>query len=239
MADEQEGGENVGTTATKMRLCNVGSNECVDQDDLLVLLNHTSGEDLQEINITLFDVFDKLALGQPTARLEIKANVTDVSLTGQLSLDFNHVASLTDVRVQGPVNSRHNLTLSFAPNILRSINIEVELRGCMAGEIEDADHKGCTLCGSDMYSFHPNQTCTPCPENAKCSPSSITPKVGFWHSTSKSAQVHQCTIDDACRWTNRTRGLEEAAMQSHKNESILFYNNTSYKQCADVSMQLT
>ena len=80
MADEQEGGRDVGTTATTMRICNVGSHECVNQDDLLMLLNHTSGEDLQEINIILLDVHNKPALGQPRMRLEIKANVTDVIL---------------------------------------------------------------------------------------------------------------------------------------------------------------
>ena len=146
---------------------------------------------------------------------------------------------LTAVRVQGPVSSRHNLTVSFDPNVLSSINVEVEIRGCMAGEIEDRDHRGCTPCGRDLYSFHPNQNCTPCPESAECSPSTITPKLGFWYSTSKSAQVHECIVEDACSGINRAHDMEEAAMEAHRKELVLFYNNTSYKQCADVSIQLS
>ena len=239
VAEEQKGGGNVATTATSMRLCNVETDECVDGNGLTIFLNHTSGEDLQEINITLLDVFNKPALGQPRMRLEIKTNMTDVSLAGQMSVDFGHVAYLTKVQVQGPVNSQRNLTLSFAPDILSNINIEVELRGCVAGETEDRDHRGCTPCGPNLYSFCPNKNCTPCPENAKCSPSTITPEVGFWHVTSKSARVHECIVDDACNWINRTRDLEEAAMEAHRNEEVLLYNSASYKQCAHVSVKLT
>ena len=238
VADRQESGGNVATTATTMRLCNAGTDECVVGDGLSLLLNHTSGEDLEKINITLLDAFNKPALGQPRMRLDIRANVANVSLTGQLSSDFDHVTSLTDVRVRGPLNSRFNLTLSFVPNILKNINIEVEIRDCMAGEIKDADAEGCTNCGPGLYSFHPDQPCMPCPENAKCSPSTITPEDGFWHSTSKSTQVHECIVDVACSKVNRVNDLEEAAMEAHRNGSVLFYDNPRYKQCADVSVQL-
>lgn len=227
----------VGTTVTTVTLCSVASNECVTGDDSLMLPKQTSGENLQEINITLLDIFNKPALGQPRMRLEIKANVTDVLLTGQLSADFDHVTSLTAVRVQGPVSSRHNLTLSFDPDVLSSINVEVDIRGCMAGETENRDHRGCTPLGPDLYSFHPDQACTPCPENAKSSPSTITPEVGFWHSTSKSAQVRECIVDNACNWINRAHDLEEAAMEAHKNQTTLLYDNRSYKQCVEVSIQ--
>ena len=238
MADEKEGGENVGTTASTVKICKVRSQKCINQNGLLMLLNHTSGKFLEEINITLFDYQNKPALGQPKMRLEITANSKDVSLTGQLSSDFKHNTSLTDVRVQGPVSSWHNLTVLFHPNILSNIDFKVEIRGCMAGEIEDEDHRGCTFCGRDLYSFNPNQICTPCPENAVCTPSTITPENGFWHSTSRSAQVHKCIVEDACNWSNRAHELGGAAMEAHKKESVLCYHNTSYKQCADVSIQL-
>ena len=239
VADRHGGGDNVATTETSVKLCNVGTDKCAFKDDFPMLLNHTSGEDLQEINITLLDIFNKPALGQPETQLKIKANRADVFLTGQLSVDLSHATSLTDVQVRGPVNSTHNLTLSFVPHILSSINIEVEIRGCLAGEIEDRDHKGCTPCGTNLYSFYRNQTCMPCPENAQCSPSTITPEVGFWHSTSKSAQMHECIVEDACSWISRTRDLEEVAMEAHKKEAVLLYDNATYKQCANVSIQLT
>lgn len=161
VAGKQEGGEHVATTATTTRLCNVASHECLSGDGLLTLSNHSSGEVLQDINITLLDVFSKPALGQPIMRLEIKADMTDVSLSGQLSADFAHATSLAYIRAEGLVNSRFNLTLSFSPNILSNVDLEVELRGCLAGEIEDADYRCCPTCGTNLYSFHPNQTCRP------------------------------------------------------------------------------
>ena len=62
-----------------MKLCNVGTDECAIGDGFPMLLNHTSGEDLQEINITVLDIFNKPALGQPEMQLKIKANRADVS----------------------------------------------------------------------------------------------------------------------------------------------------------------
>lgn len=233
-AEEQGGGENIATTATAVILCAVDSDRCVDGDELLTLPNHTSGEVLQGISITLLDVFHEPALGQPKMRVEIKANMTDVSLSGQLSTDFDQATSLRDIRVNGPINTRFNLTLSFFPDVLNSIDIQVEIRDCMAGEVLIGDHTSCASCPSGSYSFHPSHHCRPCPENAKCVASTLTPEAGFWHSTSKSTQIHKCIVKDACNWMRRTYELEEAAMEVHKNESVLFYNNTTYKQCISV-----
>ena len=236
-AESQEGGANVATTATTVKLCKAATGGCVNGDGLLTLLNHTSGEVLEELNIMLFDAFQKPALGQPMIHLEIKTNTADVSLSGQLTIDVSHVTSIADIRMRGPVHSRHNFTLSFVPSILDSMTIEVELRDCMAGETMDADGMGCTSCGADLYNFFPNQSCIACPENAKCSPSTITPMEGFWHSTSKSRQVHDCVVKDACNWQYRARDLEKAAKEAHKNMVALSHDDASYKQCADVSLQ--
>lgn len=237
MAKRHEGGGNIATTATYAKVCKVGTGQCIDGSGLLVISNHTSGEDLEDIDIALYDIFQKPAVGQPKMRLEFQAHSKDVSLSGQLSAEVGQVTSLRDIRVRGPVRSKHTFTLSFIPRILNDIDIQVEIRDCLAGEVEDRDHTGCTPCGPDLYSFHPNKTCKACPENALCTSSTITPIGGFWHSTSKSTQVHECVVKDACRRINRTHDLEEAARKAHKNSLILYYNDTSYKQCADVSLR--
>ena len=229
------GGDEVATTASIMQLCKVQSDVCLEGGGLLEVMNHTSGEDLEDIDIRLFDIFRRSALGQPKMRVEIRADPRNVSLSGQLSADVTAVTTLTDVRVLGAVNSSQNLSLIFSPNILNDTNIRVHIRDCMPGEITSRDMSRCSLCGQDQYSFLPSTPRQICPINAKCSPSTITPKQGFWHSTSKSDEVHERIIKDVCSYDQRAQDLEEVAQDVHKNMSVLLYNDTRYQQCANVS----
>lgn len=133
------------------------------------------------------------------------------------------------------MNSQHNITLSFDPSILDDMHIQVQIRDCLPGEVKGDGGKSCILCGPDLFTFLSNETCRQCPENAKCSPSIITPYAGFWHSASKSTQMHECIVKDACFFEGRVAILEEAAKEAHKNLSILMHNDARYKQCAEVS----
>lgn len=229
----QQGGDKFATTAVVIKLCRAHLDACVD--DFLVLENHTSGGDLEDINLKLFDAFHNPAYGQPKMQLEIKADTDGAILSGQLVANVKEVTALTDIRLRAPVNSRHNLTLSFEESILSDMHVLVHIRDCMPGEIEDRDHTGCSPCGPGLYSFQPNQTCTSCPEKAKCSPSTITPEGGFWHSSTKSAQVHECISKYACNFEGRREKLERVAQEAHKDMSVLYYNDREYNQCAEVS----
>ena len=231
-AGREDGADKIATTTTTVKLCKAQAHACFD--GVLVLTNHTSGENLEEFSIELFDAFQNPASGQPKMQLEIKADSANVTLSGRLIANVKEVTSLRDIRLRAPVNSQHNLTLSFEQDILQSVHIQVKIRNCKPGEIEDNDRAGCISCGPNLFNFIPNQDCTPCPENAECSPSTITPEAGFWHSTSKSDKMHECIVEDACSFEGRAEMLEQAEKEAHENSSVLFYNDTNYKQCTNV-----
>lgn len=82
LAQNMEGGSKVATTALTTKLCKMKSNNCFDGSKSLMLMNHTSGKNLEGIAIKLFDIFQRPAFGQPDMRLKITADSSSVSLFG-------------------------------------------------------------------------------------------------------------------------------------------------------------
>lgn len=228
------GGNIFGTTAIDVTLC-TSKNNCVNGSKTLKISKHTSGEDLEHINMTLVDAFGQIALGQPEMSVKVSANLRIASLRGESSFKVETMATLKGINLQGKIGTTLRLTLSFDPGTLPDLSIEVDLRDCLPGEEVRSDMEICSICKDGFYSFDPNQKCNTCPFNATCKQSTITPDPGFWHYTSQSAQIQECMVRDACDFYGRSGNLTDQARVSHLQNTTLFYDdNDKYKQCSEV-----
>eukprot|EP00803_Ostreobium_quekettii_P009943 evm.model.scf_126.4 EVM.evm.TU.scf_126.4 scf_126:87323-93458(+) len=230
-AAKEDGGNVLATTAVKAMVCKDSPRSCVNQGGTITVANHTSGGVLEAISVELIDAFGRPAFGQSTVLLRATTNETDSTLGGAVIAQIGAKSRLTSIRLQGSVNRTHNFTLSFDPEILPSINIEVHIRSCLAGEFLDSGNEICLQCPDGRYSFGPSQGCFACPPNSDCRPSTITPKEHFWHSTSQSTQVHECILKEACKYNGRDAALRAAARDAHANGTFLVYDDERYQQC--------
>lgn len=234
-ARKGDAGDVVGTMAVKANAFVGGLESSTKKNASLRLRNHTSGRDLEPIFIRLVDAFDSPAYGQPKMLAQITADSPNVTLSGQLIVNAEVVTTLTSIRLQAKVNNSYNLTLSFNPSILSNISIQVDVRDCIPGETLELGDELCIPCGEDLYSFNVHHSCKGCPINAECKYSTITPQKAYWHSTSKSIQIHKCLTRGACDYKDREKGLERQARNAHIHGLVLGYeNNTAYKQCSEV-----
>lgn len=235
VALKEGGGGNAATAATLIRVCKTSSRDCVNGNIPLELTNHTSGDALEEFTVEFLDAFNSPAFGHPSTQVRVTAEAQNVALSGQLIADINANTTLSEVRLLGRVNMTHNLTLAFTPDISRNASVEVHIRNCLPGEVLDDGGEICIQCGENLYSFDPFQACAACPPNTKCKLSTVIPEDSFWHSTSKSVQVHRCIIGESCEYEGREIDLETQAREAHAESRILEYlNNTSYQQCRQV-----
>lgn len=238
------------TTAWSVTVCRKGTFNCTDGRFPLVIKNHTSGGDLEPIEVELLDAFGNTAVGQQGMQIRVGPksssslnDVLPIVLSGQLFTEASAKTTFSNIRMESSIGQTQELLLSFVPSTLPSVPIRVEVRPCLPGEIEEGGIVGgahvqrCTPCAEGLYTFNPVQgKCTPCPSDAICSPSTITPRDEYWHSTSKSVQVHGCIFRGACNSNNRTRTLADEAREAHMMNITLGYgDNLAYTQCAPVS----
>lgn len=235
IAAEKDGGDLIATMAVRADAF-LGRLELLEHSNSsLRLSDHMSGHDLEPIFIQLVDAFESPAYGQPKMLVQVTADSPNVTLSGQLITKGEVVTQFGSIRLQARVNNSYNLTLSFVPSVLPNISIGVDVRDCMPGEILELGGELCVPCGEDLYSFDPRQPCRACPTNAKCGHSAVTPLANYWHSTSKSIQIHRCMTKGACDYKERGDVLEDQARNAHTHNLVLNYENgTTYRQCSKV-----
>ncbi|KAG2432767.1 hypothetical protein HYH02_012899 [Chlamydomonas schloesseri] len=83
------------------------------------------------------------------------------------------------------------------------INLTVEVRPCIQGEVTDVDGTSCFPCTAGFYSLDPRRfECDNCPDNANCSveghPWITLPEDGYWHSGPRSTNIMACVVEEAC-----------------------------------------
>ncbi|CAD7699503.1 unnamed protein product [Ostreobium quekettii] len=231
MARSDGGGNLLATTAVKVRICRISSGACANGSHALQIDNHTSGGELEAISMDLIDALDHPAFGQPPMLARISTTEGEAVLRGELIRPVEASTKITSIRLQAAINKAHMLNLTFIPSILPSIRIEVHIRGCLPGEAPSDDGERCTTCPDDQYSFDSSAECAACPLMAKCRPSTVTPHDFYWHSTSKSSQIHECALKDACSYEGRMRRLTEQSWKAHFEGAALKYDDAGYKQC--------
>ena len=237
----REGGDVAATTAVNISLCN-DTRSCIPGGGEFLITNHNSGQKLGAIVVKLFDAFGKPAYGQPYMKLSVEpADTERLTVSGQLFYNISKPRTvLNNTQLVAAVGEVHKLFLRFNPALVDDMAVLVSVRPCLAGEVERAGGELCITCDASLYSFDPSQNCTVCPDNAKCTPSTITPDAGFWHSTSKSTQIHSCILEEACNNKSRRADLEARAKKLHRSKNMLFtYENiTEYPQCSKVGQHL-
>ncbi|CAD7704579.1 unnamed protein product [Ostreobium quekettii] len=235
----EDGSRAVATTAVSARVYRRGTSARIDEDQAFSILNHSSGTYLEPFDMVLFDAFGRPTVAYPRTLIRVASGSPDVALSGQLITEASSRTALSSVHLLSSIGKRHNLTLYFEPDIGRNISIGVDVRGCLPGEFAvDVEGVGaaqhCNVCGDGLYSFDPaRQRCLPCPADADCGPSTVTPKEGFWHSTSQSTAMRECLVEGACDYENRTEKLAGQAWFAHFRGTILnSANETAYEQCS-------
>eukprot|EP00803_Ostreobium_quekettii_P003269 evm.model.scf_1309.1 EVM.evm.TU.scf_1309.1 scf_1309:6013-11281(-) len=225
------GGEGglVSTTAIEVKVCGPVSDICAIEGQMHQIKNHTSGMDLETVVLRLLDLLGNPAIGQPPMLVRVTTNETGTVLSGERIAPVTATTILSSIRLQATVNQTHTLTLMFQPEMLPSVDIEVLVRACLPGEVVMEDGSRCFECPEGHYSFDPSLPCDPCPEDALCKPSVITPEEGYWHSTSKSTQMHVCIFEEACKYAGRRAALDLQAKDAHSAGGILMY--TDRKAC--------
>eukprot|EP00803_Ostreobium_quekettii_P008782 evm.model.scf_90.3 EVM.evm.TU.scf_90.3 scf_90:126096-131812(+) len=231
-AARADGRDLVATAAIFVEACREASESCPSGDEGLHIANHTSGLELEPITVELIEASGSPAFGQPPMLLRISSDGGDAVLRGNTLRDVEPTMNITNIRLQARVNKTHRLTLSFEPGLLPNVSVSVDVRRCLAGEIPIDGGERCGECPDGQYSFDPSEDCMLCPDRAVCSPSTITPEESYWHSTSKSTQVHPCIVQKACRDEKRQSVLQERAREVHSNGALLDYeDNGLYPLC--------
>ncbi|KAG2424642.1 hypothetical protein HXX76_014367 [Chlamydomonas incerta] len=87
------------------------------------------------------------------------------------------------------------------------VNLTVEVRPCIQGEVTDVDGTSCFPCTSGYFSLDPQRfECDDCPDNANCSveghPWITLPEDGYWHSGPRSTNIMACVVSEACSSTD-------------------------------------
>lgn len=235
-ARSTDGADLVATDADMLKVCTGSSDRCGDARTPLEIANHTSGSDLVPIFLDLEDAFNYLKFGEANALVRVTADSANAFVQHQVIVRVVRNTSLAGIRLQARIDQDHLLKLTFDPHIGPDIFIRVHVRGCLPGEAVEFNGELCILCKEGTYSFDPSNNCNACPsEHAMCRESTISPKDHFWHSTSKSTQIHRCILKVACQYTNRTSTVEEQARIAHSNSAFLeYHDNAGYAQCSKV-----
>jgi hypothetical protein len=88
------------------------------------------------------------------------------------------------------------------PLTMCSSTIDKSLEVCNAGMYKPSILVSCQCCQAATYSFDANisaHQCLSCPPFAKCPGGDVVlPVAGYWHSSNRSVQMHQCPLAAAC-----------------------------------------
>ena len=235
-ASHPDGGDVTATTPTGAKICRLGTTDCVNQNEIFVIEDHTSGQNLEPFSVHMLDAFGRPSFGINGGLISVTSENLQIDLGGQTLTNAASVVNFTDVRLQAMVNATYNLTLHFDQGTMPDTQILVKVRQCHLGEILIDGGQRCQLCSGGLYSWNASQMeCSSCPEYSECKGSTVTPKNGFWHSTSRSIQIHRCVSLESCNGEGRSVALMEAAKDAHRRDAILKYtDNDAYPQCSEV-----
>eukprot|EP00877_Chromochloris_zofingiensis_P009217 jgi/Chrzof1/4549/Cz14g17250.t1 len=142
--------------------------------------------------------------GVPVAGIRVQISVTPSSpvlLGNQQQSNKDGIATFKEFKLLAAPGN-YNLTVS-APDYpsVKALSFPVMVHGCEVGEVFNAAGNACDSCGLNYYSLNPiNQSCDQCPAHTACpGRDGLQPKVGYWHSSNYSTQVHKCPNAHACR----------------------------------------
>eukprot|EP00803_Ostreobium_quekettii_P003907 evm.model.scf_2235.1 EVM.evm.TU.scf_2235.1 scf_2235:7195-25453(+) len=246
-AGKKDGGNVLATAVAAVKACNASHNaseapsidagildgSCVRDGGLLQVFGHNSGTVLSRITVQMFNAFNRTLVGPSDLVMQVTSDENTVNLSGERLLVGKGEVILRQIFVQAEVDKKHNLTLTFTPPIFSNITIEVHVRACVPGEVQEHRKQRCNLCGDGRFSFNVTEQCEICPLLAECSDSLLIPTNGTWHSTSKSMQVHACILSKACNYDERTAWLSGNASEAHREGRRLSYeDDDQYRQCA-------
>ncbi|GMH45542.1 hypothetical protein BSKO_13499 [Bryopsis sp. KO-2023] len=207
------------------------SNRRVLQEDEFLDESHNSGDRMASLTVQVKDLFGQLVTVQ---RSNIFAQVTSESTIGQI------LSGQVDSQVKGGVANFNATVLSALPGnyqmiiffpglYVEYIPFRVRVRECIRGENpvegESSTSFSCRQCEADNFSFRPGKKCTVCPASTTCGTGTLTPVDGYWHSSSWSESIHQCLVDVACSYINRSTIL---GMESERSgpEPLHFTNHS-------------
>uniref|UniRef100_A0A383W3X7 Right handed beta helix domain-containing protein n=1 Tax=Tetradesmus obliquus TaxID=3088 RepID=A0A383W3X7_TETOB len=79
--------------------------------------------------------------------------------------------------------------------------LRLQVRRCVEGEVVAGSSDACQPCLPGTFSLNPsNASCDSCPAGASCpGMAALLPLPGWWHSNTRSAQIHRCPNPTACR----------------------------------------
>ncbi|CAD7697744.1 unnamed protein product [Ostreobium quekettii] len=207
------------------------------------ILNHTSGQPLEGIAVFLAD-----ALGQRVTTV-VERSVVRVASRNESATIFGQLvaeaqvgsANFTSTLFRGKPGT-YSIGFEFSDGNALVGEVKVSVRDCVLGELKSEDGELCSPCPRDTYSLAQG-VCGDCPnsDQANCEGLTITPKDGFWHSTSRSVEMHECLHHAACTYENRSAELQANARAAHQSGLTLPTSNAQsnatrsqeeYPQCA-------
>lgn len=228
----------VATAADFLKVCIMSAVQCGGPDSPPEIWNHTSGKDLETIFLNWDEAFNYLSFDKENTLVKVTSKSENVVVRDEVIVQLNQNTSLSGIRLQAAVDQVHVLKLAFDPHIMADIFINVQIRGCLPGEIMESSGELCVLCKEGTYSFGPYQNCTVCPSlHAICRESIISPEDHYWHSSTKSTQMHKCIVEEGCQYINRQQVIGEQARLAHSDGRFLEYDdNQVYTQCSEVGL---
>lgn len=196
-----------------------------------------SGVPMKPIIVTMIDVFGQEAPQQGT--LIVKTEKNEVQLagapaTGMLINGRSHIQGLIMTAKPG----KYNLTIIIqsleSSSVILKKNVDVEVQHCTVGEASKVNGTFCEECRPNFYNFNlTGLDCIKCPnEGIFCPGPTVTPKDGWWHSSSHSPIVRSCFVERACQYDNRTEILGNASLAYGEKE--LKWDDSNYDLCAPV-----
>ncbi len=115
-----------------------------------------------------------------------------------------------------PRNTRH-VERCRAGTVRPQAASALKCEACPAGSVAVEERTQCNRCEPLVaLSWNPSdEACRPCPADAECSGGDrVAPKAGFFHSSMRSYQFHQCLPARACDYDGRRVALERVRNES-------------------------
>ena len=114
------------------------------------------------------------------------------------------------VDVPGKSGTLYSVIVTYSSDyFFQTQTFQIYMRGCIPGEIANADQTQCTFCGAGTYSFDPSDSsCKPCPIGAYCTGGAVmdlTP--GYWRPSMFSENIVSCN-DTGIRCLGGATGTE-------------------------------
>lgn len=222
-------GDNVASNAASM----IVKNPKVPDGELLIV-GHNSGDELPEIKLELLDVFNQtVTRGIRDAAMSVSVNSSVVSGQRVATAENGQVIFSKVTALGRPVE--HPIVFVADSELTASVRHRFSIRQCIVGESRVDDKNICDVCDEEFFGFNYTFTCDGCPDNARCEGAAVlVPIFGYWHSTPYSPIMHECLLEDACKYRNRRARLTEfysdPASLIPSNETV---SDEIYPQCAE------